>query len=94
MNELEELKQSHSRLCGRLTANEFAIKLLIATHPDKDLLKALWNQWLHENIDIWMNHQGYSSNDALRAGIHDQLAALAGFLDFPFPPVKNEREED
>jgi hypothetical protein len=80
--DLEVLRNDLARIAGRVTANEFALKLLLATHPDRKTLKKCWEHWLPENIDTWMSQPGYVSIKELRDGIHDQLTQLFNFLDF------------
>lgn len=65
---------------GQAAALEFAVKLLIITHPDKARLRKIWDELLVERIDAWMEQPAYQ-NAAVRDEMHKQLADMRQMLD-------------
>jgi hypothetical protein len=70
---------------ARVLALEYAVQLLIATHPDRKALRGLWHALLPEQLDAWLQEPGYAANDVFRKGLHAQLARLGGYLDVELP---------
>jgi hypothetical protein len=91
-DQMETLKSDIARVAGRVTVHQFALKLLIATHPNRDVLKDLWEKLRLENIDTWMDHPGYAHNEVLRSAIHDELVQLGEFLDIKVSNMDDEAE--
>lgn len=70
---------------GRVLALEYVVQLLIASHPDRELLRAMWNLHLPVQLDEWLEEPGYTNNEAFRTTLHAKLAQLQGFLDVQIP---------
>lgn len=70
---------------ARVLALEYVVQLLIASHPDRELLRAMWNLRLPEQLDEWLQEPGYTNNEAFRTTLHAKLAELQGFLDVQIP---------
>ncbi len=65
---------------GRCMAYEFALKAIIATHPDAKALAALWRQRSAELIEAAMESPVYYQNASYSTGMNAALGRLAVFL--------------
>ncbi|MGH8158395.1 MAG: hypothetical protein ACREPQ_09755 [Rhodanobacter sp.] len=70
---------------GRVLALEYVVQLLIATHPERGKLRALWHGLLPEQLDQWSDEPGYAANDYMRKALHASLSQLGGYLDVEVP---------
>jgi hypothetical protein len=89
-SEIVELRQAVATLSGRLTAYEYALKLLLFTHQDREWVKKIWRNLLPENVDRWMENPFYASNASVRDSIHSNLAELHKFLEFEAPETDDD----
>lgn len=65
---------------GRMVAVEFALKVLISTHPAPEQLAALWREHAPLLIDAGLENPLYQANASFRNGLNSQLERLAAFL--------------
>jgi hypothetical protein len=83
--EIIELQRNLMILSGRITAYEYALKILLLTHSDREWVKQIWRNLLPENVDQWSEHPGYANNGELRDALHVNLNDLHQFLEFDIP---------
>lgn len=66
---------------GRCMAYEFALKVLIATHPDAKGCASTWIEGSAQLIEAAMQHPLYTENVAYRNGLNEALGRLAMFAE-------------
>lgn len=79
------------QLSGSVTALEFAVKILIITHPERKKLAHIWRTMLPEQIDRFMEHPAYAVTEQ-RDAIHKMLADLGAFIEMELPGEDPEGE--
>jgi len=65
---------------GRCMAYEFALKVLIETHPDAKRFAATWHAHTDELIEAAMESPIYTQNASYNKGMNTALGRLALFL--------------
>jgi len=65
---------------GRMVAIEFALKIIISTHPEPERLAALWREHAPLLIDAGLENPVYQTQASYRNGLNSQLERLAVFL--------------
>lgn len=74
---IERLEHTVLDLSGRLTATEFAVRVLIANHPDPARIYERWHATIPELVDILMSNPMYAERPQQRDGLHDQLGTYS-----------------
>lgn len=67
-------------LWGRQLATEFAVKILIDSHPDRAKASQVWDQALAYFVDHLMEFPVFAESELVREKAHDQLANYGGLL--------------
>jgi len=65
---------------GRVMAMEFALKVIIATHPEPAKLAARWREQATKLIDVAMDNPLYATNASYRDGLNGTLERLSQHL--------------
>lgn len=66
---------------GRMTAVDFALKVLIATHPDREKFAAIWREQVTLLVDAGYENVWYRTYPAFQAGMQAQLRRLSVFVE-------------
>lgn len=74
-----EMGQAWINTWAHVFALDFAVRAMLALHPDKGRLIKVWDELLPERIDEWMAMSEYQ-NPGFRDRLHGVLANLRGFL--------------
>lgn len=80
-NELEQLSNGLLAANGRVAALEYAVQVLIATHPDHAKLEHVWSGQLPERIESAMEQPAHQLHPAFREAMHQKLAELSALVD-------------
>jgi len=76
----EEMALALLRTAGKVTALEFVVQVALALHPDKKRILKIWDEYLPERIDEWMETPEYQSAP-FREEMNNALAAARTFLE-------------
>ncbi|HET7561703.1 MAG TPA: hypothetical protein VFJ87_04915 [Rhodanobacteraceae bacterium] len=88
---MDDMEATVRTLSGTVTALEFAIKVLIFTHPDKRGVCAAWEVAKARQIELFMENPAFE-NDTLRNAILTKLADLDEyFTDTPDQEWRDSR---
>lgn len=79
------------QLSGTVTALEFAVKVLLITHPERKQLAHVWRAMLPGQIDRFMEHPSYAIAGQ-RDEINKMLADLGAFIEMELPGEESEGE--
>ncbi|PMQ04190.1 hypothetical protein DyAD56_15995 [Dyella sp. AD56] len=79
MNE-EQLENAFSHMMGRVVAMEFALKVLISTHPDPEKLAAVWRARVPDLVDAGSESPETVHDPEFREGLTRQLQLLGSHL--------------
>lgn len=80
----DELEAELRELSGKVTALEFAVKMLTVTHPDRQRFARVWHRFLPEQIDAFMQNPIFD-NTTTRDAITRNLADLLVFAEMKLP---------
>lgn len=75
-----ELEIPLRQLSGKVTALELAVKVFIATHPDREELARVWRTLLPGQIDQFMDQPSYAV-PAQRDALNNMLAQLSELIE-------------
>lgn len=67
-------------IAGRCMAYEFALKVLIETHPDAGKFAAIWQTRSEQLIESAIESPIYTQNASCSKGMNTTLGRLAGLL--------------
>lgn len=76
----DDVEATVRELSGIVTALELAIKVLIATHPDKRVACATWDSARTKQVEDCMTHPSFA-NDTQRNAIMAKFADLSWLFE-------------
>ena len=76
----EEFALALLRTAGKVLALDFAVQAALALHPDKKRILKLWDEYLPERIDEWMQAPEYQIA-AFRDELHSKLGEIRTFVE-------------
>ncbi|NII75177.1 hypothetical protein FHW84_003775 [Dyella sp. SG562] len=86
LNSIDDVRSNLEELWGRQLATEFAVKVLIDSHPARDYLIRLWDATSPSFLDHLMDKRPFVDGPIVREKVLAQLANYRGLLDTP-PPL-------
>lgn len=86
LNSIDDVRSNLEELWGRQLATEFALKILIDSHPAREHLKRLWDGTVHNFVDHLMVQKTFVDGPIVQEQVLNQLANYRGLLDTP-PPI-------